>query len=78
MCAHVYNALMVSIRAYKYAGESKTNAGALRRHRQVAFPRRLSWKSILSGFQVPAHLRRAIAHGYRAGFQSVNLKESGT
>lgn len=78
MCVHVYNALMVSIRAYKYATESKTNARTLGRYRQVAFPRCLSWKSIFSGFRVPADLLRAIAKGYGAGFQSVNLKESGT
>lgn len=37
-CVHLYNPLMISIHAYKYAMESKPNTRVLRKHGQVAFP----------------------------------------
>lgn len=37
-CVHLYNPLMISVHAYKYAMENKSNTRVLSKHGQVAFP----------------------------------------
>lgn len=72
-CVHLYNPLMISIHAYKYAMESKPNTRVLRKHGQVAFPHSSSILEV-HGIWVPVRLRRGIVYMYFAG---ENLKESG-
>lgn len=55
-CVHVYNPLMISIHACKYATENKSNKRVLKRHRQIAFPH----SSSLLGVHSKWHLNASV------------------
>ena len=53
-CVRVYNPLMISIHAYKYAMENKRSTRVLKRHGQVAFPHSSSILEVHSNWHLSA------------------------